>query len=136
MRRYRKLVVKLSQAVERQLGELLRAGVKPVRVIKRAQSLRLLAARGGSAPADRGRREAADHRHGVCRPTRGAGALDRAADRGGGREAETDFQNRTGKRAPVAPEPRPEAVAGKKCGASPNWTRSTSPRWRTCWRSM
>src|SRR3990170_1171286 len=53
MRRYRKLVVKLSKAVERQLGELLRAGVKPVRVIKRAQSLRLLAA--GQSPPQVGR---------------------------------------------------------------------------------
>ena len=53
MRRYRKLVVKLSKAVERQLGELLRAGVKAVRVIKRAQSLRLLAA--GQSPPQAGR---------------------------------------------------------------------------------
>ena len=53
MRKYRKLVVKLSKAVERQLGELLRAGVKPVRVIKRAQSLRLLAA--GQSPPQVGR---------------------------------------------------------------------------------
>ena len=53
MHRYRKLVVKLSKAVERQLRELLRAGVKPVRVIKRAQSLRLLAA--GQSPPQAGR---------------------------------------------------------------------------------
>jgi hypothetical protein len=48
MRKYRKLVVKLRKAEERQLGKLLRAGVKPVRVIKGAQSLRLLAA--GQSP--------------------------------------------------------------------------------------
>ena len=53
MHRYRKLVVKLSKAVERQLRELLRAGVKPVRMIKRAQSLRLLAA--GQSPPQVGR---------------------------------------------------------------------------------
>jgi hypothetical protein len=44
MRKYRKLVVKLSQAEEQELAKLLRAGTQPVRVIKRAQSLRLLAA--------------------------------------------------------------------------------------------
>lgn len=44
MQKRRKLVVKLSKAEERKLAELLRAGVQPVRVVKRAQSLRLLAA--------------------------------------------------------------------------------------------
>ena len=48
MRKYRKLVVKLSKADEQKLAELLRAGVQPVRVIKRAQTLRLLAA--GQSP--------------------------------------------------------------------------------------
>ena len=33
-------------------------------------------------------------------------------------------------------QPRPQAVAGKKCGAWPNSMRSTSPRWKTCWRCM
>ena len=28
-----------------------------------------------------------------------------------------------------AGKPRPEAVAGKECGAWGNWTRSTSPAW-------
>ena len=49
MRKLRKLVVKLSQSEKRKIRELLRAGVQPVRVIKRAQTLRLLAA-GQSAP--------------------------------------------------------------------------------------
>lgn len=53
MRKYRKVVVKLSHGEERQLTELLRAGVQPVRVIKRAQSLRLLAA--GQLPPAVGR---------------------------------------------------------------------------------
>jgi len=53
MRKYRKLVVKLSKAEKRKLGELLKAGVQPVRVIKRAQSLRLLAA--GDSPPQVGR---------------------------------------------------------------------------------
>ena len=48
MRAYRKLVVKLSAAEKRQLAELLGTGVQPVRVIKRAQTLRLLAA--GQSP--------------------------------------------------------------------------------------
>lgn len=48
MRKYRKVVVKLRAAEKRQLAELLGAGVQPVRVIKRAQSLRLLAA--GQSP--------------------------------------------------------------------------------------
>ena len=35
-----------------------------------------------------------------------------------------------------AARPRPQAVAGKKCGAWPNSMTSTSPRWKTCWRRM
>jgi hypothetical protein len=53
MRRYRKLVVKLSKADEQKLAELLRAGVQSVRVIKRAQTLRLLGA--GQSPQAVGR---------------------------------------------------------------------------------
>ncbi len=34
----------------------------------------------------------------------------------------------------LASEPRPEAVAGKKCGAWRNWMRSTSGAWKTFWR--
>jgi hypothetical protein len=53
MRKYRKLVVKLSRAEEQEVAELLRAGVQSVRVVKRAQSLRLLAA--GQSPPQVGR---------------------------------------------------------------------------------
>lgn len=53
MRKYRKLVVKLRKAEEQELAELLRAGIQQVRVIKRAQSLRLLAA--GQSPPQVGR---------------------------------------------------------------------------------
>jgi len=53
MHKYRKLVVKLSKAEEGELAKLLGAGVQPVRVIKRAQSLRLLAA--GHSPPQVGR---------------------------------------------------------------------------------
>ncbi len=52
MQKRRKLVVKLSKAEEQELAELLRAGVQAVRVIKRAQTLRLLAA--GQSPAEVG----------------------------------------------------------------------------------
>ena len=53
MRKYRKLVVKMGDAEERQLAELLRAGVQFVRVIRRAQTLGLLAA--GQSPPQVGR---------------------------------------------------------------------------------
>ena len=43
MRKNRKLIVKLSRSEEQELRALLRGGVQPVRVIQRAQSLRLLA---------------------------------------------------------------------------------------------
>jgi len=52
MQKRRKLVVKLSKAAEREVAELLRAGIQPVRVIKRAQALRLLAA--GQGPPEVG----------------------------------------------------------------------------------
>ncbi len=42
MQKHRKLEVKLSTTDRRKIAELLRGGVQPVRVIKRAQSLRLL----------------------------------------------------------------------------------------------
>src|SRR5215831_5799686 len=35
-----------------------------------------------------------------------------------------------------AGKPRPEAVAGKTCGAWRNWMRSISGAWRTSWRCM
>ncbi len=40
----------------------------------------------------------------------------------------------TGNYPGSAPQPRPQAVAGKKCGAWPNSMTSMSPRWKTCWR--
>ena len=53
MRRYRKLIVELSDSEERELRGLLRGGVQPVRVIKRVQVLRLLAE--GQTPPQVGR---------------------------------------------------------------------------------
>lgn len=49
MRKPRKLVVKLNKSEKQEIRKLLRAGIQSVRVIKRAQSLRLLDA-GQSAP--------------------------------------------------------------------------------------
>ncbi len=42
MRPYRRLLVKLKKSDERRIGELLRGGSPPVRVVRRAQALRLL----------------------------------------------------------------------------------------------
>ncbi len=53
MRKYRKLVVELKEAEERELRGLLRGGVQPVRVSKRVQTLRLLAE--GQTPPQVGR---------------------------------------------------------------------------------
>ena len=53
MRKYRKLIVELSDSEGRELRGLLRGGVQPVRVIQRAQSLRLLAE--GQTPPQVGR---------------------------------------------------------------------------------
>ena len=43
MRPYRRLQVKLSQGDEKEIKELLRRGIQSVRVVRRAQALRLLA---------------------------------------------------------------------------------------------
>src|SRR5215471_13861739 len=62
------------------------------------------------------------------------GALDRApADRRGG-ETQTGAAGRTRDHPGPARKPRPEAVAGKKCGAWRNWMKSISDAWRTSWR--
>ncbi len=53
MGKYRKLVVELKGAEERELRGLLRGGVQPVRVIQRVQTLRLLAE--GQTPPHVGR---------------------------------------------------------------------------------
>jgi len=44
--------------------------------------------------------------------------------------------HRQGDHSAVADPRRPEAVAGKKCGAYQNSMKTTSPRWKTFWRPM
>ena len=69
-------------------------------------------------------------------PPEGRGALDGApVDRRSG-ETQTGAAGGTGDDPGPAGKPRPEAVAGKKCGAWRNWMRSILQRWRTSWRSM
>src|ERR1022692_1337221 len=56
----------------------------------------------------------------------------------GRRSGQTEACSAGGKRdhSDSAAPPRPQAVAGKKCGAWPNSMKSTSPRWKTCWKHM
>src|ERR1035438_4848068 len=64
------------------------------------------------------------------------GALDGApADRRGD-QTQAGTTSRARNHPGAAGKPRPEAVAGKKCGAWGSWTRSTSPAWRWCWGCM
>src|SRR6266704_1610724 len=51
-------------------------------------------------------------------------------------ETQTGSAGGTGNDSGLAGKPRPEAVAGKKCGAWRNWMRSTSGVWRTSWPCM
>ena len=72
----------------------------------------------------------------ACSPPPRTGALDGApADR---RSDQAQAGTTSGARNHPGPagKPRPEAVAGKKCGAWGSWTRSTSPAWRRCWGCM
>src|SRR5579863_2410758 len=67
-------------------------------------------------------------------PARGARPLDGPI---GGRrsgEAQTGADGRKGSHPHSVAPPRPQAVAGKKCGASRTAMKSMSPRWRTCWK--
>ena len=77
-----------------------------------------------------------DHRHGVQRPARRPCPLDCASGGAGSCQAATGPTCGKRNHPGFAPPPRPQAVAGKKCGAWPNSTKSTSPRWKTSWRRM
>jgi hypothetical protein len=73
----------------------------------------------------------------VCSdPPGGAGTLDGTADRGGGDQAKTGSAGRSRNHTGAARKPRPQAVAGKKCGAWPSWMKSISGNWKTYWNSM
>src|SRR5487761_756861 len=86
--------------------------------------------RAGSRPATTHRR------HGVQRSARGLWPLDGTADCPGGRETQVGAQSRTRDNPGLAPKPRSEAVAGKKCGASLSLMVPTSRRWKMSWPSM
>src|ERR1039457_1370161 len=66
----------------------------------------------------------------------GPGAVDGALAGGGGGEAQAGAGGGTRDGPNPARKPRPETVAGKKCGAWPNSMRNTSRAWRMCWPSM
>ena len=59
-------------------------------------------------------------------------ALDHSVDDRGSHASRHRGRCRSRDGAASARPPRAEAVAGKKCGACPRWTPSTSRGWRTC----
>src|SRR5229473_1506855 len=102
--------VRLSKREQQELRRLLQSGLQPVRTVLRALALRQLA---DGQPI----RQVAKN-VGLTPKTVW---LTSRRDRQGGLE-----------RA-LYERPRPEAVAGKKCGAWRNWMRSTSGGWKTSW---
>src|SRR5258705_2151925 len=75
------------------------------------------------------RPEPADHRHGVRFAATGPGTVERAADRHRSGEAEAGGACGPGDNSYPSPEPRAEAVAGKKTRGSPDWTKRTTSAW-------
>ena len=61
--------------------------------------------------------QAADHRHGLQRASPWGGAVDGAPDRGARGEAEVGAAGGPRDHSDPAAKPRPQAVAGKTCGA-------------------
>jgi hypothetical protein len=71
-------------------------------------------------------KQQADHRgDGLCPAAAGPLAMDGGADCAGGNSERHRRQGRARNDPPPADPARAEAVAGKKCGASRSWTRST-----------
>ena len=70
----------------------------------------------------------------VCRHPRPGPPAGRCAWWPRKRSSGSWFPEWAGKPSESSPKPRPQAVAGKKCGAWPIWMRSTSRTWKTCWR--
>ena len=85
------------------------------------------------APETSGHPPGVGHRgDGVWAAAGGVCAVDDPRDHRGN-EATRDRRRRGARDGTAsARPPRAEAVAERKCGASPRWTPSTSPRWRTC----
>jgi hypothetical protein len=92
--------------------------------------------RPGAAEVLDASQKTADHRPGMQQPARGARPLDGPAGCRRGCEAQTGSNSRKRGNPHSAAPPRPQAVAGKKCGASRTSMKSMSPRWRTCWKYM
>ena len=78
--------------------------------------------------------ETAHYRHGMQRPAGGMRPVDGAPGRRGSGEATTGSAGGTRNHPGSAPQPRPQAVAGKKCGAWPNSMKSMSRRWKMFWK--
>src|SRR6266436_7372965 len=77
---------------------------------------------------------AAAHRGPGLRSTAGGpGAVDGALASGGSSEAQAGATGGTRDGPSPARKPRPETVAGKKCGAWPNSMRNISRAWRLYW---
>src|ERR1035438_9474652 len=74
--------------------------------------------------------EATDHRQGVQSTTRGASAVDGAIGGRAGGETQAGSARGTRNHSDLARKPRPETVAGKKCGAWRNSMTLTSLKWR------
>ena len=74
-----------------------------------------------------------DRRDGVWAAAGRDGALDCRANDEGSAATRNRRQSRSGNDPASPREPRAEAVAGKKCGASQGSIASTSSAWRTCW---
>lgn len=72
--------------------------------------------------------------HGLQQPAGRPCPLDCAAGGRGSRKTQTGSQGGKGNHSRSLAQPRPEAVAGKKCGWWPTSMKTTSPKWKTCWR--
>ena len=90
--------------------------------------------RPGAASLLFGPTTSAHHRHGLQRPAQGPRPLDGATGRRRSRQATTGPSGGPRNDSCFAPQPRPQAVAGKKCGAWRSSMKPTSPAWKTCWK--
>lgn len=77
-----------------------------------------------------------DHRHGLQRSSGRSCPMDGAIGGRGGREEKIGTKSGERDYPHLAPRPRPQAVAGKKCGAWPTSMRTISSKWRMFWRRM
>jgi len=85
-------------------------------------------ARQAARPAATGR----DRSDGLWSTTGRSFAVDHCADCARSEATRNGRHGGTRNHPPLIREPRAKAVAGKKCGACPSWTRNTSSGWRRC----